>query len=127
VRADEISSHCTAFVDVTVIPMDRERQLPHTTVIVSAGRIQSVDPVGQRATPTGCRTIDGKTRYLIPGLSDYVSESNYFNPRWQAAYWGENYRRLRAVKAKYDPDGLFFGHNGVGSEDWSTDGFTRLR
>ena len=63
-------------------------------------------------------------RQLVPDAGSYVSESNYFNLRWQAAYWGENYRRLRAVKAKYDPDGLFFGHNGVGSEDWSADGFT---
>ena len=70
VRADEIASRCTAFVDVTVVPMDRERELPHTTVIVRAGRIQSVDPAGQRAIPAGCRTIDGKARYLIPGLAD---------------------------------------------------------
>jgi len=66
-------------------------------------------------------------RKLAPDAGSYVSESNYFNPRWQAAYWGGNYRRLRAVKAKYDPDGLFFGHNGVGSEAWSADGFTRAR
>jgi FAD/FMN-containing dehydrogenase len=64
-------------------------------------------------------------RKLVPDAGSYVSESNYFNPRWQAAYWGGNYRRLRAVKAKYDPDGLFFGHNGVDSEGWSTDGFIR--
>jgi FAD/FMN-containing dehydrogenase len=64
-------------------------------------------------------------RKLVPDAGSYVSESNYFNPRWQAAYWGGNYRRLRAVKAKYDPDELFFGHNGVGSEGWSTDGFIR--
>ena len=30
-----------------------------------------------------------------------------------------------AVKAKYDPEGLFFVHHGVGSEAWSADGFTR--
>jgi hypothetical protein len=30
------------------------------------------------------------------------------------------------VKKKYDPDGLFFVHHGVGSEDWSADGFVRL-
>jgi hypothetical protein len=29
-------------------------------------------------------------------------------------------------QAKYDPDGLFFVHHGVGSEAWSADGFTRL-
>ena len=35
-------------------------------------------------------------------------------------------RKLLAVKEKYDPDGLFFVHHGVGSERWSVDGFTRL-
>jgi FAD/FMN-containing dehydrogenase len=66
-------------------------------------------------------------RKLVPDAGSYVSESNYFNARWQAGYWGGNYRRLQAVKAKYDPTGLFFGHNGVGSEEWSRDGFTPLR
>jgi hypothetical protein len=39
---------------------------------------------------------------------------------------GTNYLRLQALKATYDPDGLFFVHHGDGSEDWSDDGFTRL-
>jgi hypothetical protein len=30
------------------------------------------------------------------------------------------------VKKKYDPNGLFFVHHGVGSEEWSADGFIRL-
>ena len=61
----------------------------------------------------------------VPNAGSYVSESNYFNPRWQHAYWGRNYARLSRIKAKYDPDCLFFVHNGVGSEGWSRDGFTR--
>lgn len=56
----------------------------------------------------------------------YVSESNYFESDFQHAYWGTNYTRLAAIKKKYDPDGLFFVHNGVGSELWSPDGFKRL-
>ena len=44
----------------------------------------------------------------------YVSESNYFEPRWQEAFWGANYPRLLAVKERYDPEGLFFMHHGVG-------------
>ena len=63
---------------------------------------------------------------IVPNAGSYVSESNYFNPRWQDAYWGGNYARLQAVKAKYDPNGLFFVHHGVGSEEWSSDGFTRV-
>ena len=65
-------------------------------------------------------------RRIAPGAGSYVSESNFFNASWQQAYWGKNYARLRAVKKKYDPDGLFFVHHGVGSEEWSPDGFSRL-
>jgi len=64
-------------------------------------------------------------RRIVPNAGSYVSESNYFNRSWQEAYWGTNYLRLRAIKKKYDPDGLFFVHHGVGSEEWSADGFTR--
>ncbi len=66
-------------------------------------------------------------RKLVPNHGSYVSESNYFEADWQSAFWGANYPRLRQVKDKYDPDGLFFVHHGVGSEDFSPDGFTRLK
>ncbi|MEZ5970575.1 MAG: FAD-binding oxidoreductase [Hyphomonadaceae bacterium] len=54
----------------------------------------------------------------------YVSESDYFNESWREAFWGRNYPRLLAIKRRYDPNGLFIVHHGVGSEDWSADGFT---
>ncbi len=64
-------------------------------------------------------------RKVVPNAGSYVSESNFFDKDWQRSFWGPNYPRLRAMKKKYDPDGLFFVHHGVGSEDWSPDGFTR--
>ena len=55
-----------------------------------------------------------------------VWETDYFEANWQDSFWGDNYARLKRIKQKYDPDGLFFLHHGVGSEDWSADGFTRV-
>jgi FAD/FMN-containing dehydrogenase len=68
----------------------------------------------------------GEVRALVPGAGSYVSESNFFEADWARAYWGANYPRLLAAKHRYDPDGLFVVHHGVGSERWSADGFTRL-
>ena len=65
-------------------------------------------------------------RKIAPDAGSYVSESNYFNASWQKEFWGTNYAKLRAVKQRYDPGGLFFVHHGVGSDEWSDDGFTRL-
>lgn len=62
---------------------------------------------------------------VAPQAGAYVSESNYFQRDWQQAYWGSNHARLAAVKQRYDPQGLFTVHHGVGSEQWSADGFTR--
>jgi hypothetical protein len=71
------------------------------------------------------RAMD-ELRKLVPSAGSYVSESNFFEANWQQSFWGSNYSRLYAVKAQYDPDGLFFVHHGVGSEGWSADGFTKL-
>ncbi len=62
---------------------------------------------------------------VAPDAGSYVSESDYFLADWSQRFWGSNYPRLAAAKRRYDPDGLFFVHHGVGSEGWSEDGFTR--
>ena len=65
-------------------------------------------------------------RVAAPGAGAYLNECDYFQPDWQQAFWGPNYPRLAAIKRRYDPDGLFTVHHGVGSEAWSADGFTRV-
>jgi FAD/FMN-containing dehydrogenase len=85
--------------------------------------------VNLKAAKEDARKIDAaaaELRKAAPNSGAYVNESNYFNSNWQQDYWGTNYPRLRAIKSKYDPNGLFFVHHGVGSEDWSADGFTRV-
>ena len=66
-------------------------------------------------------------RKIVPKPASYVSETNYFEESWQESFWGPNYARLKAIKEKYDPTGLFYVHHGVGSESWTSDGFTRLK
>ena len=68
----------------------------------------------------------GVLRTLVPDAGSYVSEGGYADPDWRRRSFGANYPRLLAVKRRYDPDGLFTTHHGVGSEEWSADGFTRL-
>ena len=78
-----------------------------------------------RAASAVTKSMD-KLLEVVDEAGSYVSESDFFEPQWRRSFWGSNYPRLAAVKKKYDPDGLFTVHHGVGSEEWSADGFTRL-
>jgi FAD/FMN-containing dehydrogenase len=84
------------------------------------------DLVAGRKVAAAVTAAANELRSIVPKAGAYVSESNYFDQSWQQSFWGPNYPRLKAVKSKYDPDGLFFVHHGVGSEEWSDDGFDRL-
>ncbi|CAE6734074.1 hypothetical protein LMG22931_02342 [Paraburkholderia nemoris] len=64
---------------------------------------------------------------LSPQSGSYISETDFFREDWREAFWGANYAKLKTIKDRYDPDGLFFVHHGVGSEDWSSDGFTPVQ
>lgn len=60
----------TAFTNVTVIPMDRERSLPNHTVVVRGDRIVEVGPSGQVRPPAGARVINGAGKWLMPGMAE---------------------------------------------------------
>lgn len=63
-------SSALAIVDVTVIPMDGGPTLHDATVVIRDGRIVEVGLLDEVEPPPGARTIDGKDRFLIPGLVD---------------------------------------------------------
>jgi len=86
-----------------------------------------MDLIAAHQTAQAIDQAAAELRRIVPNAGSYVSESNYFNQSWSRDFWGENYSRLKAVKAKFDPDGLFFVHHGANSEEWSADGFVRSK
>ncbi|MGI9102943.1 MAG: amidohydrolase family protein [Terriglobales bacterium] len=60
----------TAITDASVIPMDSQRILEHSTVVVENGTITQVGPASTITVPSGATVIDGRGKYLIPGLAD---------------------------------------------------------
>jgi cytosine/adenosine deaminase-related metal-dependent hydrolase len=60
----------TAFVDVNVVPMDTERVLPKQTVLIQNGWITALGPTARVKVPPGAVRLDGRGKYLLPGLAD---------------------------------------------------------
>lgn len=63
-----ISAQTVAFTNVNVIPMDKERVLQNQTVLIKNGVIAEIG--AQIKIPKDALKIDGKGKYLIPGLMD---------------------------------------------------------
>lgn len=55
---------------VTVVPMDRDGVVTDRTVVVRGDRIESVEPAARAKAPAGAVRIDGRGKYLMPGLVD---------------------------------------------------------
>ena len=67
-----------AFVDVNVLPMDGERVLNGQTVVVEDGRIVRLGAAGEVEVPDGATVIDGRGKYLMPGVAEM--HGHYPNP-----------------------------------------------
>ena len=56
--------------DVTVVPMTSETVIERAAVLVRDGRIAAVGPADKVKVPAGARRVDGRGKYLLPGLAD---------------------------------------------------------
>jgi len=65
-----IENGVTAFTNVTIVPMDVEHTVPSQTVLVRQGRIIGIGPAESIRIPRDALSIDGRGRYLVPGLVD---------------------------------------------------------
>ncbi|KEZ41909.1 hypothetical protein SAPIO_CDS6605 [Scedosporium apiospermum] len=57
-------------------------------------------------------------RKLAPDSGAYFNEMDPYEPDWQYSAFGANYPRLKAIKDRYDPEGVLYCRHCVGSEAW---------
>jgi FAD/FMN-containing dehydrogenase len=83
-----------------------ERVAPHATAFVHRGALFCIQYLSYDGGAAWLRTTARKMRPYVTGGA-YV---NYTDPeldRWQHAYYGSNYHRLRAVRREVDPHHYF--------------------
>lgn len=68
--AVQAQSAAVAFTNVTVLPMDGDRRLSDHTVVVQNGRIVAMGPSARTSVPAGATRIDGRGKFLMPGLAE---------------------------------------------------------
>src|SRR5262245_45129083 len=69
-KARHQPSSTIAVVNVTVIPMDRERAIPNQTVLIHGDHIVAIGSASEISVSEGALVIDGNSQYLLPGLTD---------------------------------------------------------
>lgn len=95
-----------AITNVTVVPMDSARHLPGQTVIVRDGRIAEMGPAARVRIPAGAVAIEGRGRYLMPGLAEMHA---HVPPNPQAVQWTED------VLFLYAANGITFARSMLGA------------
>jgi imidazolonepropionase-like amidohydrolase len=65
-----LASGTVALTGVTVIPMTGDTMVRDATVLVRDGRIAEIGAAWDVTVPPGARRIDGRGKYLSPGLAD---------------------------------------------------------
>jgi imidazolonepropionase-like amidohydrolase len=59
-----------AFVNVAVVPMDRDVVLRDQTVVVTGDTVVAIGPSASLKPPAGATVVDGTGKFLMPGLGE---------------------------------------------------------
>jgi len=100
-----------------------ERMLPDTFFLAGKEESQSTHAQMQEDE---ARTLAWTDQFLGEGAGSNLNIAGFSGPGWQRRFWGSNYPFLLQAKDKYDPQGLFFCSNCVGSDRWTSDGNCRM-
>lgn len=65
-----LTSTPIAIKDVTVISPKSKKISPDQTVIIEVGKIKSINSSKQTTIPSGAQVIDGKGKFLVPGIAE---------------------------------------------------------
>ncbi|HWB40747.1 MAG TPA: amidohydrolase family protein [Gemmatimonadales bacterium] len=68
-----LASGTYAITEVTVVPMTRDTLIRDATVLVRDGRVAAIGASRNVQVPSNVRRVDGRGKYLIPGLADMHS------------------------------------------------------
>ena len=82
-------------------------------VVIGAGWPLNATLATQAAVTTGVSELTQILRTQLPDSGAYWSESDFLEPDWQDAFWGDKYARLQAIKKDVDPLGVFQCHHCV--------------
>lgn len=68
----------------------------------------------------------GAMRALAPNTGSYMNEADRLDPLFLQDFYGNHTSQLEAIKAKYDPQSVFYCPTCIGSENWAEDSTGRL-
>ena len=66
----QVSAAVFVIRDATLIDGTGKPPAPHTTIVVRGERIAAIGPAAKMTVPKGARIIEGRGRFVIPGLWD---------------------------------------------------------
>lgn len=95
-----------AITNVTVVPMDRDGHLADQNVIVRDGAIAAMGPAATTPVPEGATRIEGRGRYLMPGLAEMHA---HVPPQPDQAQWTQD------VLFLYVANGITFARSMLGA------------
>jgi imidazolonepropionase-like amidohydrolase len=105
-------SRPVAITRVTVIDVERGQRLPEQTVLTEGNRITALAPAAAVRLPNDARIVDGRGRFLIPGLWDMHAHAVH---RWEVAaplYLANGVLGLREMATAL-PLGTIVAHRGA--------------